>query len=190
MSANKINSRNLLLAALFMLLPFLHSVSAQAQRSPASTGGPFGFGIMLGDPNALTAKYHLNNTYAFDAGLAFALDRWFLVYTDYVRHFKGALNTKTSSNGLNAFFAQTTPYMGVGGLLVLSNKSEDEARRERFFSSSSSTRFAIGVRIPFGAEWRALSMPIGAFIELVPGLSIFPSTSSFFQGGFGARFYF
>lgn len=159
------------------------STPAQAQKS-SRAGGPFGFGIVLGDPSALTGRYNLGGARAVDGGLAFALDRWVLVYGDYLHLFPGAFGRQA------AFLAQTTPYLGIGGMLVISSKSEAEVRKERYFDEDSSSRVGLGLRVPIGAEWRPRSLPIGVFLELAPGLTIFPGTSGFLQGGLGARFYF
>ncbi len=150
----------------------------------AGTGGPFGLGIVLGDPSALTFKHELDQSRAIDGGVAFALSKWFLFYGDWLFHFRGALGQRSS------FLAHTSPYLGIGGLMIISNQSDFETRREKYFSDSSSTKTAFGVRIPIGLEWRPAAAPIGVFIELVPGLGIIPSTSGFVQGGIGARFFF
>jgi hypothetical protein len=147
-------------------------------------GGPFGLGIVIGEPTGLTAKYRMNSEQAFDIGLSFDVSHWFLIYSDWLYHFPGGFGNKAP------FFQQTTPYIGIGGLLIFSNRDEWETRHWRYYSTTSSSRTAVGVRIPLGAEWRAPSIPLGVFVELVPGLVIVPATDGFFQAGIGARFYF
>lgn len=159
--------------------------TALAIATPSQAqGGPFGLGVVIGDPTAITGKYMFDNVQAMDFGLSFDLSRWFLLYGDYQHHFPGAFGRA------NAFFAHTTPYVGVGGLLVFSNREAWETRRWRYFSETSDSRMALGLRIPLGMEWRPPNVPIGVFLELVPGILIVPATYGYFQGGLGIRYFF
>lgn len=157
----------------------LSPLSAQAAK-----GGPFGLGIILGEPTGITAKYNMDRTYAVDGGISFNFDQWFMLYADYLHHWPGVMGSQ------NAFVANLTPYVGFGGLIVMSNRDEYETRKYRYYTSTSSSKTAVGFRIPLGLEWRAPTFPLGVFLELVPGMTIIPGTSGFFQGGIGARFYF
>lgn len=147
-------------------------------------GGPFGLGIVLGDPSALTVKYWMDRNRALDGGLAFNFDKWVLLYGDWTTHFHGAFGHA------NSFTSALSPYVGLCGVMVISNKSEAETRREKYFSETSSSKFAFGLRIPLGLEWKPNNLPIGIFAEIAPGLTIVPGTSGFVQGGVGARFFF
>jgi hypothetical protein len=172
---------------MIVALMTLTTVSAEAQgRRPAASrvGGPFGLGLQLGDPSGFVMKYHLDSRVAIDAGLSFAFDRWILLYSDWIWHVPGGFGNQ------NEFISQLNPYVGAGGLFVVSAKSEAEVRREKYFSDSSSTRIALGVRVPIGVEWRASRIPLGIYIEIAPGLTIIPATNGFVQGGIGGRFYF
>ncbi len=159
--------------ALIFVLSILTSV-AQAR-----TGGPVGLGIILGEPSALNLKYDQSPNDAFDLGLAFNFDRWVLVYGDYQYKFANVIRPAP----------QLTPYLGLGVVIVASNKSIEDTRGTRYFDSSASSKFALGVRVPIGIEWRP-DAPIGIFAEIAPGLAVIPSTVGFFQGGIGIRYYF
>jgi hypothetical protein len=165
---------------IFMSLSGLQS----AQAAGYGPGGPFGLGIVIGEPTGLSAKYRMSPDQAIDAGLSFDISHWFLIWGDWLYHFPGAFGAKAP------FLQQTTPYIGIGGLLVFSNRDEWETRHWRYFSETHSSRTAFGMRIPIGAEWKAPGIPLGVFLELVPGLVIIPATDGFFQAGIGARFYF
>lgn len=168
---------------LFVALSILTgSTPALAQRS--ASGGPFGLGIMLGDPTALTGKYNASEDTAFDFGLAFDFSKWNLIYADWHHMFPGAIR------GNNAFASQLAPYVGVGGLLVFSNQDTVETRKQRYFNSTTDSRVALGVRIPLGIEWRTPSVPLGVFVEIVPGITIIPQTTSFTNAGLGVRYFF
>ncbi|MES2965574.1 MAG: DUF3996 domain-containing protein [Bdellovibrionota bacterium] len=155
---------------------------AQAQRSSAA--GPFGFGIVLGDPTALTGKYNLDDRNAFDFGLAFDFSKWNLIYGDWHYMFPGGFR------GNNSFVNQLSPYVGVGGILVMSNQDTIETRKQRYFNSTTDSRMALGVRIPLGIEWRTPNVPLGVFIEIVPGIIVIPQTTSFTNAGLGVRYFF
>jgi hypothetical protein len=173
-----------IIAAAFALATITTATQAHAAANSWGRGGNFGLGIMLGEPSALTARYDKDNVRAIQGGLAFFYSSWTLLYIDGLYKFDGALGKG------NAFFAQTTPYVGLGGVFVWSSLRRWESRRERYFSTSDDSNFALGLRVPLGMEWRAATAPIGAFIELAPGLTILPGTFGFMQIGIGARFYF
>ena len=48
----------------------------------------------------------------------------------------------------------------------------------------------LGVRVPFGVEWKVADPPIGVFVEVVPVIAIVPQTTGIFQAGLGIRYYF
>lgn len=159
-------------------------IGEAAQARTATGGGPFGLGVVIGDPTALTGKYWMDGARALDGGISFHFDRWLLVYGDWSTHFRGAFGRG------NAFVSALSPYVGLGALVVISNQDEYHTRRERYFDESSNSRMALGMRIPLGLEWKPLNLPIGVFLELVPGLTVAPGMHGFFQGGLGARYFF
>jgi hypothetical protein len=50
-------------------------------------------------------------------------------------------------------------------------------------------KVGFGVRVPLGARWVFRGTPLEAFVELVPGLRLFPDTSFDFGGGLGIRWF-
>jgi hypothetical protein len=48
----------------------------------------------------------------------------------------------------------------------------------------------VGVRVPVGMSVMHDGFPLEGFLELVPGLSVAPTTNAFFEAAIGARFYF
>ena len=163
-----------------LALHSLFTTTAQAKVNVVSEGGPFGLGIVLGDPSAITARYDFSSEKAIDGGLSFFSNDWVLVYVDGLYKFNDGFGHSHS------FFAQTTPYIGAGAVIVSSSKS----RHDRYFSGSDSANFALGIRVPLGAEWKPTRVPVGVFAEVSPGLVIIPGTYGFLQAGIGARYYF
>jgi hypothetical protein len=165
-----------------LVVAALVQLSSFAQAAPSRTGGPLGLGLILGEPTALNLKYDSDELTAFDAGLSFNFDKWLLLYGDYQYKFPGVFS---NHRGLS----QITPYVGVGLVVVVSNRSIDETRHYQYFTDSTSSKFALGIRIPVGFEWRP-SLPIGLFAEVAPGIAVIPGTIAFFEGGVGIRYYF
>lgn len=150
--------------------------------APATAGGhPFGIGIILGAPSALTAKHWIDQRSAIDGGLAFSLNEYFLFYSDYLHHFPGLFKSK------DRFVSELAPYFGVGGLIAFTTSGR--SRDDRYLGRSTGS-LGLGVRIPLGIEWRPSDPHLGVFLELAPGLSVIPETLGLFQGGIGIRYYF
>jgi hypothetical protein len=183
----KIFSRFTLVATIALFSLLLSSAWAVSKGYPAArnsaTARPLGLGVILGDPTGLTGKVWTGSQSAIDFGLAFSFGDYMLIYADYLYHFPGAFGQ--SSN----FARDLTPYLGIGGLIAFSTDGRYRDDRGVVFRNTNSS-VGLGLRIPLGLEWRAPDVPIGVFVELVPGISLVPNTSGFLQGGIGARFYF
>lgn len=138
---------------------------------------------MLGDPSAITGRYTMNEQTAFQAGLSFFYSNWTHITVDWLHLFEHGFGKQ------NEFLSETTPYIGAGLVAVISSLDRGASRRTRYFDTSDSN-LALGIRVPFGAEWRAPRFPVGVFAEIAPGLTILPGTYAFIQLGIGARYYF
>lgn len=147
--------RRVLIVAFFVLLAPL---AAEARK-----GGPFGLGVLIGDPTGLNAKVFLGGNNAFDVGLGWSLRRDVVhLHADYLFHFPQRWGG-----------GEWLPYVGVGGVLVLLDHDA-----------------GLGVRVPFGLSWFPGSGPVDIFAEIAPGVRVLPDTRFDLQGGIGARFYF
>lgn len=140
----------------------------------------FGLGFVLGDPTAITAKYWLKADGAVDFGLSFGTG-YFLLYVDYNYHFLRSIGSRSQ------FERELSPYVGVGGIFV--SPTSDTAGK-KYFTDHNSRSAGMGIRIPVGLEWLPTSAPIGIFLEIAPGIGIFPNTFGFFNFGIGGRYYF
>lgn len=161
------------------------SLASAATTKSVSPGGrgPLGLGVVLGDPTGFTGKYWTGPRTALDFGLAFAFGDYFLVYADYLYHFPGAFGASSE------FARDLTPYVGIGGLVAFSTDDRHHHDRRAVFRDSDSS-VGLGLRIPLGLEWKTPDVPLGVFVELVPGMSVAPNTDAFLEGGIGARYYF
>jgi hypothetical protein len=114
-------------------------------------------------------------------GFALRSNDHMLFLADYLLHYPGTFQTE------NRFFKRLTPYFGVGGLIAFTTGSRND-HDNYLGKANGSVGFA--VRVPFGAEWRPTRPPLGVFLELAPGVSVVPETSTLFQLGLGIRYYF
>lgn len=156
---------------------FLFANTAKAK----SSSGPFGLGIILGVPTAISGKLWLDQRSAIDMGLAFSFNDYIFAYGDYLVHFPGALS------GKEKFLAQITPYFGIGALIAVT--SVDRSTDDRFLGRRNGS-IGLGLRIPLGVEWQPVNPSLGVFVEIAPGISIIPQTSAIFEAGIGVRYYF
>jgi hypothetical protein len=144
--------------------------------------GSFGAGLILGEPTGLTVKYWLGSPGAIDGGLAYSFNSFFLIYSDYLYHFKGAFGASSE------FATELTPYVGGGAVLFV--QTTNQGHQDRSFFRSDQGSVGLALRIPVGIEWTPGRAPFGVFVEIAPGIGIVPATFGLLQGGIGARFYF
>lgn len=142
----------------------------------AADGGPFGAGIILGEPSGLSLKLFLDARHALDAALDFSfVDDTLYVHADYLLHFSGwAVRGGTQHHFI--------PYVGVGGKIGV----HDRGGKHHDDDASG----AIGVRVPLGIAWIPGKAPIDIFLEIVPGLFILPETDPDLDAGLGIRYFF
>lgn len=157
-----------------LLALVLADASFARSRGPVTPFG-FGAGIVLGEPTGLSGKLALGRRAAVDFLAAYSINNFFLLGSDFLFHFPHAFGSKV------AFASELEPYVGVGGSIAISNRST-------ILGSVSS--FGIGVRIPLGIEWVTPSIPVGIYVEVAPGIWLFPATVALIQGGIGVRYYF
>jgi len=155
--------------ACVVLVLSLGCVGASAQE------GTFGAGIILGDPSGISLGYKLDADASLQAALAWDLisPGGFTLTGDYVFHFDRIFKVKSVLIPL---------YAGVGAKFTI-------LMGEGMYDSSAST-IGLAARIPLGMRWEFVDLPLEAFLELVPGLRLFPDTTFDAGMGLGIRWYF
>jgi hypothetical protein len=125
----------------------------------------FGVGIVLGEPTGLSAKVRLDDTSAIDAAAAWSFtdDGSFYFHASYLLHFNEVLHVDPGELPI---------YVGVGAKMRLKKNPQ------------------FGVRVPVGLAYEFETAPLDVFIELAPGVGIYPETRVDFGGGIGIRYYF
>lgn len=147
------------------------AADAYFRRDPVG----FGVGIVLGLPTGLSLAWKKANTPVFfDAALAWSLDSGaFLVQGDILI----VPTTLRTADWSDLAFPL---YVGVGPRIAVNDDYDHGSRSDG----------SLGVRVPLGMAFQHDNFPLEGFLEVAPGLRLFPSTSFFFDVACGARFYF
>ena len=136
-----------------------------AAASISAQNRKFGLGVILGEPTGLSGKCWLSGTTAIDAAAAWSFGKndALQLQADFVMH---KFDLFEVDRGRLPF------YFGIGGHIVLGDKT------------------GLGVRIPVGLDYIFDNTRVDVFLELVPGLSLAPSTDFDLDGGIGVRYWF
>ena len=137
----------------------LLTVLAPAQAQAQASDNSFGIGAVLGEPTGVTARF-MHGGNNFQAHAAWSLDNDALhVSADYLR-----------SGNIQA--GSDIPfYFGLGAVLALAND------------------VVLGARVPVGLNHFFSSQPLEIFAEIVPILTVAPSTDFALNGALGLRYY-
>lgn len=136
---------------------------------------PFGIGLFLGDPSAVSLAYRLGKEESLQAhvGWGYRPSRFnnsgLIVAVDYLHHFMSAI-APLARGGTFA------PAVGAGLKLSL--------------FENRNYPVAFGIRIPGKMSFFLDSAPVEIFAELALGLYVIPNTDVLADGGIGARWYF
>jgi hypothetical protein len=129
-------------------------------------GGPFGLGIILGEPTGLTGAYRLSPRNMIDGAIGIDVfdDNEFYVHADFLFVLPDLLGG--GSVGLS-------PYLGPGAFVV-----------------DIADGIGLGGRIPFGLSLDFRRAPIQIFGEITFSLLVVPDVHGDIGGAIGFRYYF
>jgi len=164
----------------FCVTVFLFAVLFGSGPISGADQGDLGVGLVVGIPTALTGKLRMIEDRAIDFGLSWDFGDYVLFYGDYLFEYPYALDEHRKSEMI-------FPYWGVGLTLIF---LDDKKKPPRPYSRDKDESFQIGVRIPLGLAWIPRSTPLEVFLELIPGVSLFPGLSGNFGVGLGVRYFF
>jgi hypothetical protein len=165
---------NLLLCWTLLIMPPVF-----ADEPPQTNDPPLftkkAIGVQVGEPIGITAKGWIQPEMAIDAGLGFALKKYWMLYSDFLYH-------------LDLGWDPFIPYGGAGLVVAFPNLREGGIKGEGW------TSWAIGLRFPIGIEWFTSRRRFAIYLEVAPVYPAIPFRrqleSVFVEGGLGGRFYF
>ncbi|MFA6507735.1 MAG: hypothetical protein WCT14_16660 [Treponemataceae bacterium] len=137
--------------------------------------GPFGIGIVFGEPTGVSFAYRLGSKNTLQGTLAWDLTSpgGFTVAGDYLFLFDKTLKIEKTWIPL---------YAGIGAkLTVLMGGGK---------YGDVDSPIGICARVPLGVRWLFIDVPLEAFLEIVPGFRFIPDTAFDFGAGIGLRWYF
>lgn len=139
-------------------------------QSRADNVGPFGIGLIIGDPTGLSMNYRLSSQRSVDGALAWSIGRdpGFKIHSDYLWHRDGIVKADK--------FALDLHY-GVGARIwSLSNRQNENLR--------------VGPRVPIGIGSNFNQKALEIFTEIALVMNVIPATTADIDLGIGARVYF
>ena len=169
-----------LTAALTLTLVAAGLTSGTAHASEIGNSKKFGIGGMLGAPTGLSLKYYFNQRHALDFGLGIGFWGGATLYLhgDYKFHF---MLTKASHFDLPL-------YIGVGAKLTVWFTDHDHTYWGD--NDAHGGYLGFGIRVPIGVSFNLNKLPLDVFLEIVPGVGLFPGIGAFVDGAVGVRYYF
>ena len=152
---------------IFLFVPFSTQAQAKVADSARGTGGPFGLGVLLGDPFGINGKYFLDDTKALNFGLGYGYsdEKGFQLQGDYLIHPHLFLD---DNDGKLSWF------VGAGASTILSER--DSA--------------PLNLRIPFGLSYAAKYIQMDTFLEIAPGVEIVNEFDFAIDVVIGTRYFF
>jgi len=177
----KTKARTLTLLSTLALLTTLSLIGSRpAAASEIATSKKLGIGGMLGAPTGLSMKYYLSEKHALDFGVGLGV--WggatLYVHGDYKFHI---MLTRHADFDLPLYF-------GVGAKLTIWFTDHNHAYWGD--NNSHGGYVGVGVRVPVGIAFNLNKLPLDVFLEVVPGLGVFPGLGAFLDGAVGVRYYF
>jgi hypothetical protein len=150
-----------------------------ARASEIGNGANVGLGVMLGAPTGLSMKFFFHNDHAVDlgVGVGYFVGPTLYVHADYLFHFQ-LVSAETFELPL---------YIGIGGKFILWFHDENHYY---WGGHSEAGTLGAGVRVPIGIAFELNALPLDIFLEIVPGLGVFPGIGAFLDGAIGVRYYF
>ncbi len=134
------------------------------------SSGSFGGGFILGQPTGLSFSYLVSHTNFGELALAWAIPGRLHLNADFLFQRDIETNTKDFEMDLPGRFVF---YSGPGLSFEIDNSSA-----------------YLGIRADLGLRYEFKENPVDIFLEISPGVRLFPSTTAFMEGGIGGRFYF
>ncbi|MDP2314060.1 MAG: hypothetical protein Q8P41_14250 [Pseudomonadota bacterium] len=137
--------------------------------------GGLGLGILLGLPTGISVAYQPKTGRAYyDGALAWSFDRGTM-------HVHGDVLLRLADLRTDEIEDVHFPvYLGIGARTRLGDSPYTNAEE----------LVELGIRVPIGMSFIHDGIPFEAFVELAPGINLYPATTGLFDAAIGARYYF
>lgn len=163
--------KNRLLILFSMFIIAISAVNVQAK------GGNFGFGLSLGEPTAISARYILSKQNSLKFHLGSSYFGALRIGGEYLWHFN-AFNSPLFSL-----------YAGPGAVIGLGDGDGWFYKKDKDDFYYSDNGFGLGVKVLAGISFVPRNSPIEVFLEIGPLIGIAPSFGTKFEGALGIHFY-
>lgn len=143
-----------------------------------SSRGPFGLGIILGDPTGFTGKYIFERSHGLQMHLGYGIGHGghLRIVFDYIYHFVDAIPPLGNAGRLS-------PTVGIGAAIGVAEGGGNGR-------GNNSDHAHFGIRVPLGMSFMIRPAPIEVFFEVALGMNVVPGASVLVDGGIGGRWYF
>ena len=161
---------------------------APATETAQAGHGPFGLGVLFGQPVGVSVKLFVAPNHAFQLALGYDLilrDAG-IVTLDYVWHPIAISASRT---------LVLTWHIGIGGSLGVWPAGHDYDCRDAdpvlpgIQPACRTAWVQPGVRAPLGFDVVFRNLPLELYAEFAPGVLVYPMIEFLAQGGFGLRWY-
>ena len=143
--------------------------------------GPFGLGLIIGEPTALSGKLYLTRGNALDFAASWsARYKWVGGMADYTYQFWDVLAPIADRQVYVPF------YVGIGGAMFIDTDSGARGPG----TNKSGNDVALGARIPLGIGMSWRDFPLELFLEIAAVAWVLPGLEPDAMGGLGVRYYF
>jgi hypothetical protein len=153
-----------------------------ADASDIGHSRKFGLGGMLGQPTAVTIKYHFSPKHALTAafGVGWYYGNNLHAHVDYGYHFD---LTRQPTFDLRM-------YVGGGIKFFYFYHHDYHPYWDKDWRNNDYHRTGLGIRGPVGIAFNINKVPLEVFLEIVPGFAFLPWLDFFVDGAIGLRYYF
>ena len=145
---------------------------ALAAGTPDALQGPpagLGLGLQAGEPSGLAWAMRTGGDAKLQGAVGWSLPKERIhVSADYVLDLQ-AFDVPEASSDLAL-------YVGVGGRVRIDGTGDESV--------------GLGVRVPLGMALEPRNTAIDVFLQVAPGIGLWPATDFFVDGALGARVYF
>jgi hypothetical protein len=158
--------------------------SYSSSLSSTPWGNTFGLGLQLGAPTALTAKLKLEHnsavTFTLGGGWSWGIGSGLEFSVGYVVH----------PSVLGSYEALTLSWYVGGAVDVMLRSGQHYNYYWAVIPIYTNSPIGLGAHMPLGLDFQMRPVPLSVYLELTPGIDLFPVVGPRVGLALGARFFF